>query len=145
MTFGRRRPSVEDDLRWKTTFGGRRPSVENDLCWMITFGGRRSSVEGDLWWKTTFGGRQPWMEDDLLWKTPFGGRRPLLEDNPQANMTFSGSLHAACSALRHLLDNKARSCSYLYTGNETSKLHISIPDHPTTQFSSKYFSPWSPF
>ena len=42
-TFGRRRPSVEDDLRWKTTFGGRRPSVEDDLRWKTTFGGRRPS------------------------------------------------------------------------------------------------------
>ena len=29
------RPSVEDNLRWKTTFGGRRPSVEDDLCWIL--------------------------------------------------------------------------------------------------------------
>ena len=26
MTYGGRQPSMEDDLRWKTTFGGRQPS-----------------------------------------------------------------------------------------------------------------------
>ena len=30
---GGRRPSVEDDLWWKTTYGGRRPSVEDNFCW----------------------------------------------------------------------------------------------------------------
>ena len=41
-------------------------------------------MEDNVWWKMTFGGRQPLVEDDLQWKTP-----------------FSGSLHAAFSALRH--------------------------------------------
>ena len=36
-----RRPSVEDDLWWKTIFDGRRPSVEDDLRWKTAFGGRR--------------------------------------------------------------------------------------------------------
>ena len=42
--------------RWKMTFGGRRPMVEDDLWWKATFGGRQPSVEDDLWWKTNFGG-----------------------------------------------------------------------------------------
>ena len=52
----------------KMTFGGRRPLVEDDF-------GRRPSVEDNLWWKTAFGGRQPFggrwpsVVDTLLWKT----------------------------------------------------------------------------
>ena len=30
-TFGGSRPSMEDDLIWKTTFDGRRPLTEDDL------------------------------------------------------------------------------------------------------------------
>ena len=29
----RRRPSVEDNLRWTTIFGGRGPSADDDLWW----------------------------------------------------------------------------------------------------------------
>ena len=52
MVVGRR-PSVEDNLWWKTTFGGRRPkeedlSVEDDFCWRTTYGGRQPSVEDYL-------------------------------------------------------------------------------------------------
>ena len=63
--------------------GGRRPSVEDTLQW-----------EDDLWRKTTIGGRQPSVEDDLEWKTP-----------------FSGSMHAAYSALRHILQMNGVSLS----------------------------------
>ena len=53
MTFGGRRLSVEDNLRWKITFSGRRPYVEDDLWWR-TCGGRRPEEEDDFQWKTTF-------------------------------------------------------------------------------------------
>ena len=53
MTFGGRQPSVEDNLRWKTTFGGRQPLVEDSHQGKTPFGGRRPSVEGDLPWRTT--------------------------------------------------------------------------------------------
>jgi hypothetical protein len=33
MTSNERRPSMEDDLPWKTTFHGRRTSMEDDLPW----------------------------------------------------------------------------------------------------------------
>ena len=39
MTFSGRRPSVEDDMWWKTTLDGRRPVVEDDLRWKMTFAG----------------------------------------------------------------------------------------------------------
>ena len=61
-----RQPSVENDIRWKTTFGGRQPLVEDNLLWKTTFSGRWSLLEDDLWWKTTCGGRQPSVEDNLL-------------------------------------------------------------------------------
>ena len=67
MTFGGRRPSVEDKLQWKTTFGERQPLVEDNLWWKTTFGGRRLSVEDNLQWKTTYGGRLPSVEDNLRW------------------------------------------------------------------------------
>ena len=54
--------------------GGRRPSVEDDLWWRTTFGGRQPTVEDDLQWKMTFGGRQPLVDDDLQWKTTFSER-----------------------------------------------------------------------
>ena len=65
---------------WKggTTFGGRRPSVEDELWWKTPCCGRRPLVEDNLRWKTTFG---PLAEDDLLWKTTFDRRQPLLKDN----------------------------------------------------------------
>ena len=56
----------------------------------MTFGGRHPLVEEDLWWRTAFGERQPSVEDDLL-----------VEDDLRWKTTFSGSLHAAYSALRH--------------------------------------------
>jgi len=34
-----RRPSLEDELQWKTTFGGRRHFVEDNLRWKTTFAG----------------------------------------------------------------------------------------------------------
>ena len=37
--------------------GGRRPSVEEDLWWKTTFCGRRPLVENNLWLKTPFGGK----------------------------------------------------------------------------------------
>ena len=43
-----------------------------------------------------------------------------------------------------VFDNRARGGDYLYSGNETSKLHISAPDHPKIQFSSKYSTPGCP-
>ena len=43
--FGRRRPSVEDNLRRKTTCGGRQHLVEDDLRWSTTFSGRWSSLD----------------------------------------------------------------------------------------------------
>ena len=86
---GRTHPSMEDDLRWKTTFDGRRPSMEDNLWWKTNFDGRRPSMKDDLRWKTTFDGRRPLMEDDQWWKTTFDGGRPLLEDDPQW-MTFEG-------------------------------------------------------
>ena len=45
-----RLPSVEDNIRWKTTFAVRQLSAE-DLQWKMTFGGRRPSVEDDLCFK----------------------------------------------------------------------------------------------
>ena len=45
MTFDGRRPSVEDDLLWKTTFVGRQPIVEDYLQWQTTFSGRRPSLD----------------------------------------------------------------------------------------------------
>ena len=56
---------------WRT--GWRRPSVEDDLQWKTTFGGRKPSVEDNLWWKMTFFGRWPLVEDDLQWKMTFCG------------------------------------------------------------------------
>ena len=47
VMIGGRRPSVEEDLRWKTTFGGRQRSVEDDFWWKMTFNGRRLLVEDD--------------------------------------------------------------------------------------------------
>ena len=76
---GGRRPSVEEDLWWKTTFCGRRPLVENNLWWKTTFGGRRPFVKDDFRWKMTFGGRRSWVEDNLGWKTTFGGRHPSVD------------------------------------------------------------------
>ena len=45
VMIGGRRPSVEEDLRWKTTFGGRQRSVEDDLLWKTTFGRRGPSED----------------------------------------------------------------------------------------------------
>ena len=70
---GGRPPSMEDDLRWKTTFSGRRTSVEDTLRWKTTFGERRPSVEDNLLWETTYGGRKPLVE------TTFGGTRPSVD------------------------------------------------------------------
>ena len=47
VMLGGRHPSVEDDLRWKTTFGRRRPMVEDNLRRKTTFGERRLLVEDD--------------------------------------------------------------------------------------------------
>ena len=82
-TFGRRQPSVEDDLQWKMTFSGRWPSVEDNLRWKTTLVGRLPSVEDDLGWKTLLGGRWPWVEDNFGWKTSLGlgVRGPLVEDD----------------------------------------------------------------
>jgi len=85
--WDRRRPSMEDDLWWKTTFDGRPPLMEDDLWWKD---GRRPLMEDDLWWKTTFDGRQPLMEDDFWWKTTFDGRLPLMEDDSWWKTTFDG-------------------------------------------------------
>ena len=90
MTYVGRRPLVEDDLWWKTTFGGRRLSVEDDLRWKMTFGERWSSVEDNLWWKTIFGWRWPSGEDDLRWKMTFGGRRASVEIDLRGKTTFGG-------------------------------------------------------
>ena len=46
--------------------GGSWPSVEEDLRWKTTFGGRQRSVEDDLLWKTTFSGRQPSLDPCIL-------------------------------------------------------------------------------
>ena len=91
---GRRHPSMEDDLWWKTTFDGRRPSMEDNLRWKMTFDGRWSSMEDDLWWKTTFDGIRPLMEDDLWWKTTFDGRRPFMEDDLWRKTTLDGIWHS---------------------------------------------------
>ena len=77
------------------TFGERRPLVEDDLWWKTTFGGRRSLVEDDLRRKMTFCGRRPTEEDNLRWKTTFSGRQLLVEGD------FRRILHAAFSSLRH--------------------------------------------
>ena len=45
VMVGGRQPSVEDDLRWKTTFGERWPLVEGNLRWKITFSGREPLME----------------------------------------------------------------------------------------------------
>ena len=80
MTFGGRRLSVEEDLRWKTTFDGRWPLMEDFLWWKTTFDRIQPLTEDDLWWKTTFGGkmtfggRPPSLVDNSLWKTTFKGR-----------------------------------------------------------------------
>ena len=70
-----RRPSLEDDLRWKTTFCERRHPVEGDILWKTTFGGKRPSLEDVLQWKTTFDGRPPLMKDNLWWKMTLNGRQ----------------------------------------------------------------------
>ena len=77
VMVGGRRPSVEDNLRWKTTFGGRQPSVEDDLGSKTTFCGTlcATSKQGR---KLRFcmltvitnisvmvGGRRPSVEDEL--------------------------------------------------------------------------------
>ena len=80
MTYGGRRPLVEDEIWWKTTFDGRQPLLEDNLQFKMTCGGRQPLVEDDLWWKTE-------------WKTPFSGRRPLLDP----------CMLAAYSTLRHFL------------------------------------------
>ena len=71
-TFDGRRPTIKDNLSWKTTYDGRRTSMEDN------FDGRRPLMEDDLRWKTTFDGRLPLMEDDLWRKTTFNGRRLLI-------------------------------------------------------------------
>ena len=63
--------SVREELMW------RRPSMEDDQRWKMTFDWRRPSVEDDLQWKKTFDWRWPSMEDDLQWKTTFHGRWPM--------------------------------------------------------------------
>ena len=83
------------------TFGGRRPLVEDNLLWKMTFCGRRLLVEDNIWLKMPFSGRRPSLEDGLCWKTTFGGRLPAVKDNLQWKTTFVGSLRAANSALRH--------------------------------------------
>ena len=54
--------------------GGRRPSVEDNLRWKMTSAGRGPLVEDDLQWKKTFGGRRPFLEDEMCLKTNFSGR-----------------------------------------------------------------------
>ena len=66
---------LKTTFKLKMTFGGRRPLMEDDLVWKTTIGGRQPSLEDDLWWKATFGGRQLSGEDNLQWKTTFDGRR----------------------------------------------------------------------
>ena len=39
VMVGRRRPSVEDDLQWKTTIDGRQPLMEDEIQWKTSFGG----------------------------------------------------------------------------------------------------------
>ena len=73
MTFGGRRPLVEDDLRWKTTFS------EDNLWWKTTLGGKQPSVEDNLGLKTTFSDRRPSVEDNLRWKTTLSERRPSVD------------------------------------------------------------------
>ena len=81
---GGRLPSVEDYHWWNTTFiwrwpsVGRRPSVEDDLRWKMIFGERQSLMEDNFQWKTTFSGRWPSAENDLPWKMTFGGGGPLV-------------------------------------------------------------------
>ena len=58
---GGRRPSVEDNLRWKMSFSGRQPLTEDDLRWKMNFGECLPSVEDN------FGGRRPSVEDDFRW------------------------------------------------------------------------------
>ena len=76
---GGRRPSGEDDLRWKTTSKqdrrlrfGMLTVLTNERSIMVL-----CLMEDNLWRKTTFSGRRPSVEDDLRWNTTFGGR-PLL-------------------------------------------------------------------
>ena len=83
MTFAGRRPSVEDDLRWKMNFGGRQPLVEANLRWKTTLGGRWPLVVEDLRRKTTFSARWPLVGDNLQWEATFGWRRSFVEDDFQ--------------------------------------------------------------
>ena len=52
------KPSMEDDLQWKTTFNGKQPLIEDDICRKTAFNGRQNLVEDDLCRKTTFDGRK---------------------------------------------------------------------------------------
>ena len=88
--WGRRHPSIEDDLQWKTTINGRRPSMEDDLRWKTTFDGRQPLLEHNLRWKTSLDGRRASIEDKLRWKTSFDGRQPLMGDDLQWKTTFDG-------------------------------------------------------
>ena len=45
---GRRRVSMEDNLRWKMTFDGRHPLIEENLLWKTTFDGRQPLIEQDI-------------------------------------------------------------------------------------------------
>ena len=49
VMVGGRRPSMEENLWWKTTFGGRQPSVEDNLQWKRTFSGRHGSTTMKLY------------------------------------------------------------------------------------------------
>ena len=72
MTYNGRRPSLEDNLSWKTTYIGRQ-------SWMIAFVKRLPSLEDAG--KKTFDERQPFIGDNLCWTTPFIERQPLNEDD----------------------------------------------------------------
>ena len=67
MTFKGRKLSKEDisGVAWEQLVGKRRSSMEDDLRCKTTFDVRRSSMEENLSWRMTFDGRQSLMEDDL--------------------------------------------------------------------------------
>ena len=97
MTFGGRRPLVEDNLRWKTNFSGSKSLVEDDLRWKTTFGKRRPVVKDNRRWKTTIGGRRPSVEDNLKWNMTFlenylSGRQPSVEDDIRSARLNSAAL-----------------------------------------------------
>jgi hypothetical protein len=69
-----RRPSMEDDLQWKTTSNGRRPPMEDDLQWKTTSNGRQpQSIEREIFQQPQIGSFSNFKMEGkncLIWRQP---------------------------------------------------------------------------